>query len=135
MSEKIMVVDDEPGILALMEIMLRRKGYVVITARDAYQALALLASEKPDLFILDVMMTGMTGLEFCQELRNRPDTAHIPVLILSCRTDLAAVRRGLAAGADDYLPKTTLPRQIVGRVQSLLSASQSCGSQPCTTHQ
>ena len=67
-----------PEYLALMEIMLRRKGYIVITARDAYQALALLSSEKPDLFILDVMMPGMTGLEFCQELRNRPDTATHP---------------------------------------------------------
>jgi DNA-binding response OmpR family regulator len=123
MNEKIMVVDDEPGMLALLEIVLRRKGYTVLTAGGAYQALDLLAKEKPDLFILDIIMPGITGLELCRQLRNRPDTAQIPVLMLSGWPDAEAAQRGFAAGADDYLPKATSHVQIVKRVQALLSRS------------
>ena len=67
MNEKILVVDDEPGQLALMEIILRRKGFTVMTAADAYRALAILAQDPPDLILLDVMMPGITGLELCQD--------------------------------------------------------------------
>ena len=102
MNEKIMVVDDEPNMLALLEIVLRRKGYTVLSADGAYQALALLAQEKPDLFILDVMMPGVSGLELCQRLRARPDTARTPVIMLSGRADSEAVQRGMAAGANEY---------------------------------
>src|ERR1051326_8249699 len=94
MNERILVVDDEPGALALMEIMLRRKGFIVLTASDAYRALAVLAKEKPDLIILDVMMPGITGLELCRELRGRSDTAQIPILMLSAWSDFEAVQRG-----------------------------------------
>ncbi len=125
MNEKILVVDDEPASLALMEIMLRRKGFTVVTAGDAYRALALLAKEKPDLIILDVMMPGITGIELCRELRSRPDTATVPVLMLSAWSDFEAVQRGLAAGANEYLKKTLPPSQIVSRVQALLVHKQS----------
>lgn len=125
MNETILVVDDEPGALALMEIMLRRKGFNVLTASDAYRALALLAKEKPDLIILDVMMPGITGLELCRELRSRPDTAQIPVLMLSAWSDFEAVQRGLEAGANEYLKKTLPPSHIISRVQALLAHKQS----------
>jgi len=124
MNEKILVVDDEPGQLALMEIILRRKGFTVLTAADAYRALAILAQDPPDLILLDVMMPGITGLELCQDLRSRPDTAQIPVLLLSAWSDFEAVQRGLAAGANEYLKKTMPPSHIVGRVQAWLSHKQ-----------
>ncbi len=126
MHETIMVVDDEPNILALFEIILRRRGYTVLSAGGAYQALALLAKEKPDLFILDVMMPGISGVELCQHLRSRGDTARTPVLMLSGRADAEAVQRGLAAGATEYLSKTTPNAHIVSRVQALLDR--------CETH-
>jgi DNA-binding response OmpR family regulator len=125
MNEKIMVVDDEPVMLALLEIILRRKGFTVLSAGGAYQALVLLAKEKPDLIILDVMMPGITGLELCQHLRTRSDTAQTPVIMLSCRADTEAVQRGIAAGADEYLSKTTPHTHIVSRVRALLD----CGRQ------
>ena len=125
MNKKIMVVDDEPGALALIEILLKRKGFTVVTARGAQHALTLLTHEKPDLFILDVMMPGISGLELCQQLRNRADTAHIPVLMLSAWSDIEAVQRGLSAGANDYLTKTTRPNQIIGKVQALLGQPSS----------
>ena len=122
MNEKIMVVDDEPNVLTLMEIVLKRKGFTVVVANDAIKAITLLSKEKPDLFILDVMMPGISGLELCEVLRTRPDTARTPVLMLSARADSESVQRGLAAGANEYLQKTTSPTQVVGRVQALLES-------------
>src|SRR5712691_11145038 len=109
MNEKIMVVEDDPAMLMLMEILLRRKGFTVVTACNAQHALALLNQEKPDLFILDLMMPGMTGLELCRALRARPDTAQIPVLILSARFDSEVVQLGRAVGANEYMQKTSQP--------------------------
>ena len=123
MNEKILVVDDEPGILALLEVILRRKGFTVLSAGGAYQALVVLAREKPDLIILDVMMPGITGLELCRHLRTRADTARTPVIMLSARADAEAVQRGIAAGANEYLSKTTPHTHIVSRVQALLDCN------------
>ncbi|MHB8628025.1 MAG: response regulator [Aggregatilineales bacterium] len=121
MNEKIMVVDDDPGMLALLEIILKRKGFSVVTADGAYRALRLIEREKPDLFILDVMMPGITGLELCQQLRSRPDTAHIPILLLSGWSDSEAAQRGLTVGANDYLSKTSSHTHLVSRVEALLN--------------
>ena len=124
MNEKIMIVDDEPGILALLEVILKRKGFNVVTADGAYRALRMIEREKPDLFILDVMMPGISGLELCKQLRSRPDTAHIPILLLSGWSDSEATQRGLTIGADDYLSKTSSHTLIVSRVQALLSQTR-----------
>src|SRR5260221_1379365 len=120
MNEKIMVVDDEPISLALLEIILRRKGFTVVTVGDAFRALALLPKEKPDLLIVDMMMPGISGLELCRELRARPDTANLPVLMLSIWYDIDTVQRGLASGAHGYLQKTVAPAHIISKVQALL---------------
>lgn len=121
MNEKIMVVDDDPASLVLTEIMLKRKGFTVLKASDASKALDLLAGASPDLFILDVMMPGINGLELCQQLRSRPDTAQIPVLMLSAWLDSDSIKRGIAAGANAYLGKTSPPSKLLGTVQTLLS--------------
>lgn len=122
MNEKIMIVDDEPNVLTLMEIALKRKGFTVMTANDAIKAITLLSKEKPDLFILDVMMPGISGFELCEVLRTRPDTARTPVLMLSARADSESVQKGFASGANEFLQKTTSPSQVIGRVQALLEA-------------
>ncbi len=118
--KKIMIVDDEAGMLALLGIVLKRKGFTVVTASDAPQALMMIPKEQPDLFILDVMMPGVSGFELCQTLKTRPDTAHVPVLLLSARFDMEAVQRGRAVGASEYLPKTTPPTHLINIVQALL---------------
>lgn len=120
MCEKIMVVDDDPSVLALMEIMLTRKGFSVVSAGDAQHALILLNQGTPDLFILDVMMPGMNGIELCRELKNRADTARTPVLILSAWSDSDLVKQALKVGADDCLQKTVMSSQVVIRVRTLL---------------
>jgi len=121
MNAKIMVVDDDPGILALLEIILKRKGFTVSTAPNAYRAFALLEREKPDLFVLDVMMPGISGIELCKQLRARSETSQTPIILLSGWSEAEAEQRGYAAAANDYLSKTTPHSLIVSRIEKLLN--------------
>jgi len=119
--KRILVVDDEIGALTLIGIMLERGGFEVLKAKDADQALAVLELDTPDLIILDVMMPGMDGIELCRLLRQRADTASLPVLILSARGDAKSVMSGMDAGASDYLPKPILHHDLVSKVRRMLN--------------
>ena len=121
MKKHILVVDDEIGALTLIGIMLERGGFTVLKAKDADAALAVLNQNTPDMIILDVMMPGMDGIELCSEIRERNDTAHTPVLILSARGDAESVMRGMEAGANDYLPKPILHHDLVTKVRTMLA--------------
>ncbi len=121
MSDKqILVVDDEPSLLEIFSTMLKRQGFTVWKATNALDALDLVRNIKPDLFILDVMMPGMNGIELCRELRTWPDTHTTPVMMLSALSDVHTQRESLDAGADLYLRKPILPRDLVTRVQELV---------------
>ncbi len=121
MSDKqILVVDDEPSLLEILSMMLKRQGFTVWKATNALDALDLVRNIKPDLFILDVMMPGMNGIELCRELRTWPDTHTTPVMMLSALSDARTQRESLDAGADLYLRKPILPRDLVNRVQELV---------------
>jgi DNA-binding response OmpR family regulator len=125
MKRHILVVDDEIGALTLIGIMLERGGFGVTKARDAKNALEVLADGTPDLIILDVMMPGMSGIELCRLLRQREPTRHVPILILSARGDSGSVIEGIDAGANDYLPKPILHHDLVSKVKSMLGQSVS----------
>jgi DNA-binding response OmpR family regulator len=118
--KRILVVDDEIGALTLIGIMLERGGFQVLKAQNADAALETLESETPDLFILDVMMPGMNGIELCQLLRQRDDTKDIPILILSARGDAKSVIQGIEAGATDYLLKPIFHHNLVAKVRSVM---------------
>lgn len=118
--KRILVVDDEIGALTLIGIMLERGGFEVLKAKDADQALSVLDLHTPDLIILDVMMPGMDGIELCRVMRERPDTATLPILILSARGDAKSVMNGMDAGATDYLPKPILHHDLVAKVRRML---------------
>jgi DNA-binding response OmpR family regulator len=100
--------------------MLERGGFDVMKARDAQAALSILEDTIPDLIILDVMMPGMNGIDLCQTIRQRSNTAKTPVLILSARGDAESIIRGIEAGANDYLPKPILHHDLVSKVRSML---------------
>ncbi|MCC7450389.1 MAG: response regulator [Anaerolineae bacterium] len=121
MSRTILVVDDDPPMRAIIDIMLRREGYDVVQAEDGREALRLLETLTPDALIVDVMMPRMDGLTLCRELRTKPQTQKLPVLILSVLSDPHSRQNGLEAGADRYLSKPVLRRQLVGEVANLLS--------------
>lgn len=118
----VLVVDDAFEILLMVEMALER-DYKVITARDGVEALEVVERRHPDLIVLDVMMPRMSGYDVCRALREDPDTALIPILMLSARGEKANIKQGLTAGADDYLPKPFDPEELLLRVKALLRRS------------
>ncbi len=122
-APRILVVDDEPDLVDLVGYNLRKAGYKVFTARDGLEALQLLPQARPDLILLDILMPRMDGIELCRTLRQRPEYAHIPVLMLTAKTGEGDEIQGLDAGADDYLPKPVSPRRLLSRIRALLRRS------------
>ncbi|MFO7248109.1 MAG: response regulator transcription factor [Bacillota bacterium] len=116
--EKILVVDDEVPIVTLLQFNLEAAGYVVVTALDGQYGYELVKKERPDLIILDLMLPGMDGMEFCKRLRQEND--HTPILMLTARDDELDKVLGLELGADDYLTKPFSPRELVARVKAIL---------------
>src|SRR3546814_14848799 len=105
MSARVLVVDDVPPNVKLLEAKLTREYFDVITASDGYQALDRARSEAPDLILLDVMMPGMDGFEVCRRLKADAMTMHIPVVMVTALSDTTARVRGLESGAGAFLTK------------------------------
>jgi DNA-binding response OmpR family regulator len=128
---KILIVDDDPDILAALTIILESRGYEVVTARDGVEGLANLKAEKPDLLILDLLMPKMDGFAVCKELQD-PRWAKfrsIPILIETSVREEASRRRyeletGLALNVDDYIEKPVSPSILLGRVEKLLAKTK-----------
>jgi DNA-binding response OmpR family regulator len=116
----VMVVDDDFGALTLIEVMLQRNGFTVLTANGAQAALETLESVTPDLFVLDIMMPEIDGVELCSRLREKPETSRTPVLMLTAVQDYERVQASLDAGANGYLNKPVLPNDLAEAVRSLL---------------
>src|ERR671911_1829048 len=125
LGQKILVVEDEPDIRKLINYNLAQERFRVLEAEDGEQALKLLQREKPNLVILDLMLPGLSGLELCKILRDRTDTTHLPILILTAKAGEADKVVGLELGADDYLPKPFSPREMVARVRAILRRTDS----------
>ncbi|NBV87635.1 MAG: response regulator [Verrucomicrobia bacterium] len=118
--KKILVADDEPDVLNLVALNLQRAGFDVLKADDGEQALRIARDEMPALLVLDLMMPGLSGLEVTKLLKQSPQTARIPVVMLTAKADEVDRIVGLELGADDYVTKPFSPREIVLRVQSVL---------------
>jgi two-component system, OmpR family, phosphate regulon response regulator PhoB len=122
---RILVVEDESDIAALVSYHLTKEGYRARTAGGGEEAIEAIALEKPDLIILDLMLPGFSGYEVLQEIRRRPEMYDVPVVILTARRDEADRVRGLELGADDYVTKPFSPRELVLRVGAVLRRAQS----------
>jgi two-component system phosphate regulon response regulator PhoB len=120
MAAKILVVDDEPDIAALVAYHLARESYRVRTAATGPEAIAAVASDAPDLIVLDLMLPGMSGLEVLREIRARAELEQIPVILLTALREEQQRIDGLALGADDYVAKPFSPRELVLRVGAVL---------------
>ena len=123
-SQTILVVEDEPDIRKLIQYNLAQERFKVLDAEDGEQALKILQREKPNLVILDLMLPGLSGLELCKILRERPQTAQLPILMLTAKAGEADKVVGLELGADDYLAKPFSPREMVARVRAILRRSE-----------
>ena len=117
MSRSILVVDDEPGIIEIASAYLRRDGFTVRTATTGKRALDAVATQPPDLIVLDLMLPDISGEEVCASLRR---STAVPILMLTAKAAEGDRLRGLALGADDYLVKPFSPRELVARVRAIL---------------
>ena len=117
---RILVVEDERDIAALVAFHLMKDGYRVRTAEGGVEALEAVSSERPDLILLDLMLPGFSGYEVLSDLRRRTELSEIPVIVLTARRDEADRVKGLELGADDYITKPFSPRELVLRVGAVL---------------
>jgi len=119
--QTILVVDDEPQIVEVVQDYLKQAGFRVLTARDGQTALTLARHDRPDLIVLDLMLPGgMDGLDVCRCLRQDPALADVPIIMLTARTEETDRLIGLELGADDYVTKPFSPRELVARVRAVM---------------
>lgn len=124
---RVLVVDDDPGIVKLVRAYLEQAGFGVLAAHDGKKAMQIARNEKPDLIILDLMLPEMDGWDVCRALRKESD---VPVIMLTARVEETDKLVGLELGADDYVTKPFSPRELVARVRSVLRRAQGLPSKP-----
>jgi two-component system alkaline phosphatase synthesis response regulator PhoP len=118
-GKKILIADDEPDILEIIQYNLVKEGYEVNTAKDGDDALAKARLSKPDLIILDIMMPKKNGMEVCEILRSQPAFKDVLIIFLTALNDESSHIKGLETGADDYVNKPISPKVLVSRVNAL----------------
>jgi two-component system, OmpR family, response regulator len=123
-AERILVVDDEPDIVALVAYHLAKSGYRVSTASSGTEALEAARRDRPALVVLDLMLPGMSGYDVLEQLRADDATRDVGVLMLTARREEPDRIRGLSLGADDYLTKPFSPRELLARIRALLRRSK-----------
>jgi DNA-binding response OmpR family regulator len=128
MKKKILVVDDEDDILQFLELVLREKGYDVVTAASGQEALTRAQIEKPDLVLLDIMMPQMDGWEVLKLLRVDDETADIPVAMLSARTEAKDRVQGLQEGAVDYICKPFALQELLEKISTIFGQVEERGA-------
>lgn len=119
-AAKLLLVEDDPALLELLEYRFRNEGYNVRATPDGDEALMLASEDTPDLVILDWMIDGTSGIEVCRRLRRDKATAHVPIIMLTAREAEDDRIRGLDTGADDYLTKPFSPRELMARVAAVM---------------
>ena len=116
----VLVVEDEPALLALLRYNLESEGYRVLEAKNGEEGLTLIRETKPDLVLLDWMLPFLSGIEVCRQMRRLPDLKSIAVIMLTAKSEEADKPRGLEVGADDYVTKPFSPSELMARVKAVL---------------
>ena len=119
-KSRVLLVDDQPEVLNMLSLFFERAGFEVETAVDGQTALQKVTENRPDIMVLDMMMPGMNGIDVCRQLRSQPQTAQLPILMLSAKGEVADRVQGLEAGADDYIVKPVARRELLARANALL---------------
>ncbi|MFH1645594.1 MAG: response regulator transcription factor [Candidatus Omnitrophota bacterium] len=119
-NEKILIVEDDEDIIEMIEYNLKKEGFSAYSVSDGAKVLGIVESKKPDLIILDLMLPGMDGLDVCKSIRNKQFIAHIPIIMLTAKSQEADKVIGLEIGADDYMIKPFSPRELIARIKALL---------------
>jgi two-component system phosphate regulon response regulator PhoB len=116
----VLVVEDEPPLQKLLAYNLEAAGFETAQAFDGEEAVTLIEERPPDLLILDWMLPQLSGIELCRRLRRRPETAHLPIIMLTARGEEHDRLRGLETGADDFVTKPFSPAELIARVRAVL---------------
>ena len=120
MTQKVLVVDDDPAISEMLTLVLSTEGFASVVVNDGGQAVEVFQRENPDLVLLDLMLPGMNGIDICRAIRQE---STVPIVMLTAKTDTVDVVLGLESGADDYFPKPFKPKELVARVRARLRRS------------
>jgi len=118
-SKKILIVEDEHDILQLVKLYLEKDGFRTVSAKTSTEDLRQVNQEKPDLVVLDLMLPEIDGLEVCKRLRSAPETAMLPIIMLTAKAEESDTIIGLELGADDYVTKPFSPKTLVARIKAL----------------
>lgn len=124
MTARVLIVEDEEALSALLEYNLSREGFDVRTSADGEDAVLAIEEDRPDIVLLDWMLPGLSGLEICRQIRARPELRDTPVIMLTARGEESDRIRGLDVGADDYLTKPFSVPELTARVRALLRRSR-----------
>ncbi len=124
-KQKILIVDDEPDILELIEYNLKKEGYLVFTATNGQDGINVAKKVQPDLIILDIMMPKMDGIEACRLMRAIPEFKNTFMVFLTARSEEYSEIAGFNAGADDYIAKPIKPRALISRINAILRRNAS----------
>src|SRR5262245_41832773 len=119
-KESILIVEDDPDIVELVQYNLEREGFKVWAANDGEAGLREAASRKPSLILLDIMLPGMEGLEVCRRLKQIDVTKDTPLMMVTAKGEESDVVVGLEMGADDYVAKPFSPRELIARIRAIL---------------
>ena len=120
----VLVIDDDPVILQLLQVNFEMEGFKVLTATDGGEGLEMARTKRPDVVISDVMMPKVDGLELATALKGDPATAGLPVILLSARAQATDVQKGLEAGVEEYVTKPFDPLELVDLVNSVLDRAK-----------
>jgi two-component system phosphate regulon response regulator PhoB len=123
-KQRILVVDDEQDIVQLVTYNLKKEGYLVEEARTGDEALRLVRERPYQLILLDLMLPGLSGMELCRIFKQDPGTAHVPIIMLTARSEEMDKVMGLETGADDYITKPFSVRELLARVKSVLRRAE-----------
>ena len=121
-QQRVLLVDDDPGLTTLLELVFRRAGFEVHSANNGIDGINQADRISPNLVILDIMMPDISGIEVCRQIRTNPKTAELPVMILSASGNKDDREMALDAGADTFIQKPVSPTELVNRVKELLQA-------------
>ncbi|OHB83848.1 MAG: DNA-binding response regulator [Planctomycetes bacterium RBG_19FT_COMBO_48_8] len=119
-KRKILIIEDDKDIVEMLDYNLKEEGYDTISALNGEEGIALAGKERPDLIILDIMLPIMDGFEVCRTLKNDDKLAHIPIIILSAKSQETDKVVGLELGADDYVTKPFSPRELIARTRAIM---------------
>ena len=120
-AKKVLVVDDSPTAIMWQKMILRQGQYEVVTAVDGQAGVEAAIAERPDLILMDVMMPRMNGFEACREIRKTPATQHVPIIMVTTRSEMESVEEGFQSGCSEYITKPIDRLELLSKVASYLA--------------